>query len=67
MIPSNKERLCVRPLFVPVFDREQRSERGPRSVLVVLLVVATLRIVTVKKLLMFTNVHKCPLMSTNVH
>ena len=42
------------------FDCEQRSERGPRSVLVVVLVlvlVETLRIKTVKKL-MFTNVHK---------
>ena len=49
-----------------LFDREQRSERGPRSVLVVVLV-ATLRIITVKKLLMFTNVHYCPLVSTNGH
>ena len=44
---------------IEFFDREQRSERGPRSVLVDL-VVETLRIKTVKRLkfsLMFTNVH----------
>ena len=53
------------------FDREQRSERGPRSVLVVLLL-ETLRIKTVKRLMftnghyqMSTNVHKCPQMSTS--
>ena len=44
-----------------IFDREQRSELGPRSVFVVLLVGQTLRIKTVK------NVHQCPLMSINVH
>ena len=49
-------------LLTSIFDREQRSERGPRSVLVVVLVlvlvlvVENLRIKTVKKL-MFTNVH----------